>query len=239
MTPQPAAQQGGKYQRKVRNFLLDSRFQLKFAGYFVVMTLIVAVLLGVFLVRTTSSFFEQMNRSVESRAKAAETSRELGTCSLNNDLAKNMNDPEFAKTLEARSKAIDAAFEAEARSVEKQRTELVSQQQVTLALVLGALVAFIALIAFGAIVITHRIVGPLFRIKRMAREVSGGALRPPTYGLRPGDELKDVFEIFAEMVTQLRGRAEGDLKAVDAALVGDKAALEQLKKTLTDRLDQK
>ena len=30
----------------------------------------------------------------------------------------------------------------------------------------------------------------------MAREVGSGLMRPPTEGLRQGDELHDVFEIF-------------------------------------------
>jgi serine O-acetyltransferase len=57
-------------------------------------------------------------------------------------------------------------------------------------------------------------VGPLFRIKRMGREVASGVVRPPEYGLRPGDELKDVFDVFATMVKALRERTEADLKAV-------------------------
>lgn len=230
------AQQGGRQNRKFKNFLLDARFQLKFAAYFVAMTLVVAALLGVFLVRTTDSLFSQVNASVESRQKAADVSRELGTCSLNNDLAKNMDDPDLAAKLAEKSKAIDDAYEAEKQSVLQQRAELVKQQQYTLVALIGMLAGFTLLIAFGAIVITHRIVGPLFRIKRMAREVAGGLLRPPSYGLRPGDELQDVFEIFATMIKELRSRSEADLKVIDAALAGDSEALRKLKEELTARL---
>jgi nitrogen fixation/metabolism regulation signal transduction histidine kinase len=73
------------------------------------------------------------------------------------------------------------------------------------------------LVAAGAIIITHRIVGPLFRIKRMAREVAAGVLRPPTHRLRLGDELQDVFEIFSGMVVFLREQAEADLKVLEQA----------------------
>jgi nitrogen fixation/metabolism regulation signal transduction histidine kinase len=98
---------------------------------------------------------------------------------------------------------------------------------------MGVLVAFIALIALTAIVITHRIVGPLFRIKRMAREVTAGAVRPPMYGLRPSDELQDVFAVFSEMVTQLRARTEADLAAVKA---GDTESIKKLQASLEERL---
>lgn len=230
-----AQKKGGAKDRKLRNFLLDARFQLKFAGYFVVLTLIITGLLGAFLVRTTNSLFSQISASVDSRKKAADTSRELGNCTLNNELTRNMDDPDFTAKLAERSKAIDAAFEAERAAAQEQSVEVQRQQQWTLYALLGVLIAFIGLIALTAIVITHRIVGPLFRIKRMAREVAGGTVRPPTYGLRPSDELHDVFEVFADMVTQLRSRTEADLAAVKA---GDPESLQKLQDTLEQRLSK-
>lgn len=227
--------QSGAKDRKLRNFLLDARFQLKFASYFVVLTLVITGLLGVFLVRTTTSLFSQISASVESRKKAAETNRELGTCTLNNELTSQIDDPDFVAKLGERSKAIDATFEAERKAAQEQSIEVQRQQQWTLYALLGVLVAFIGLIALTAIVITHRIVGPLFRIKRMAREVANGQVRPPTYGLRPSDELQDVFEVFADMVTQLRARTEADLAAVKAA---DPEGLKKLQSTLEDRLSK-
>jgi HAMP domain-containing protein len=234
-TAAPAAGSAGAKDRKLRNFLLDARFQLKFAGYFVALTLIITGLLGAFLVRTTDSLFSQISASVEARRKAADTSRELGNCTLNNELTANLDDPDFASKLEAKSKAIDAAFESEKAAAQKQSEEVQRQQQWTLYALLGVLIAFIALIALTAIVITHRIVGPLFRIKRMAREVTAGAVRPPSYGLRPGDELLDVFSVFAEMVTQLRSRTEADLAALKA---GDPESLKKLQQRLEERLSK-
>ncbi|MFZ5446206.1 MAG: HAMP domain-containing protein [Myxococcota bacterium] len=235
-TPAPApGGRGGAKDRKLRNFLLDARFQLKFAAYFVALTLIITALLGAFLIRTTNSLFSQISASVESRRKAAETSRELGNCTLNNELTANLEDPDFAAKLAEKSKAIDAAFEAEKAAAQNQSLEVQRQQQWTLYALMGVLLAFIALIALTAIVITHRIVGPLFRIKRMAREVTAGAMRPPTYGLRPSDELQDVFAVFAEMVTRLRERTEGDLTLLKA---GDPESLKKLEAALEERLNK-
>lgn len=239
MSTQAASPAQPRYQRKVRNFLLDARFQLKFAVYFTVPTILICGLLGFFLAHTTGNLFRQMSHAVEARSKSAETSKELGVCTLNNDLAKGLDDPTLMARLESRSKEIDAAYEAEKQSVVQQQRDLVAQQQTTLAVLVGLLAAFVLLIGFVAIVITHRIVGPLFRIKRMGREVTSGIIRPPEYGLRPGDELKDVFDVFAAMVGALRTRTEADLKAVDAALGGDKAALEQHRAELAARLEKR
>ena len=103
---------------------------------------------------------------------------------------------------------------------------------------------FIAIVGLGTIVTTHRIVGPLFRVKRMANEVATGKIKPPTYGLRPGDELKDVFDAFSNMVTQLRARHVADLAAVDKVLAAAKATgatdptLQALRDQMQARLDQ-
>lgn len=241
--PQAAGPGGGRTDRKVRNFLLDARFQLKFAGYIVVLTLIVAGMLGAFLGYTTSTLFNQAQVAVDARSKAAETSKELGTCTLNNDLAKNLDNPDFDKQLTARSEAIDKAYEHEKADVIEAKAQLVTQQKVTLIALVGGLLMFVVFIGLASIVTTHRIVGPLFRVKRMAHEVSGGKLRPPQYGLRPGDELKDVFEAFAAMVGALRMRQEADLKIVLEALAlakekgQDTTALEKLRAELQARLD--
>lgn len=232
-TPNTAQGPGGaKSDRKIRNYLLDAPFQLKFAGYFVAVTLIISGILGAILVRTTDSLFAQIQASVESRAAAAETSRELGNCTLNNELAQNLDNPDLAAKLSARSKDIDAKYESEKSAADEQQKEVLKQQRYTLYFLIGILVGFIALIALTAIVITHRIVGPLFRLKRMARDVGAGAVRPPAYGLRPGDELQDVFEVFAEMVRNLRSRTEADLAAVKAG------EIKQLEDSLTERLSK-
>lgn len=235
-TPQPGSPETkGAKDRKIRNFLLDARFQLKFAAYFVSLSLVIAGVLGLFLIRTSDSLFDQLSSSVESRRKAAETSRELGNCALNNELTAHLEDPEFAARLTEKSKAIDATFEAEQAATQQQSLEIQRQQRWTLFGLVGVLVGFIGLVALTAIVITHRIVGPLFRIKRMAREVAGGSYRPPAYGLRPGDELQDVFAVFAEMLKQLRERTEADLAAVKK---GDADALKALQTTLEERLSK-
>ena len=71
MSEDKPGQNGRATDRKLRNLLLDARFQLKFAAYFVGVTLVIAALLGVFLVRTTDSLFAQIAASVARKAAAA------------------------------------------------------------------------------------------------------------------------------------------------------------------------
>lgn len=204
--------------RRIRNFLLDTRFQLKFASYIVALTLVVAALLGGFLWRTTDTLFKETEVAVEARSRAAETSKELSNATLANEIMQHMEDPAFEEQLREKSAAIDRVYEAERNAIIEARRQLVRRQQITLVALVGGLFAFIVFIGLASIVTTHKIVGPLFRVKRMAQEVADGKLRPPTYGLRPGDELKDLFEAFAAMVKALRQREEDDLHRVSAAL---------------------
>ncbi len=242
-TNEPRTPGGGRRDRKLKNFLLDARFQLKFAGYIVVLTLIVAGMLGAFLGYTTTTLFNQAQAAVDARTQAAETSKELGTCTLNNDLAKNMDNPDFMAQLTLKSEEIDRKYEAERQAIVEARDQLTTQQKVTLLALVGGLLMFVVFIGLASVVTTHRIVGPLFRVKRMANEVSTGKLRPPSYGLRPGDELKDVFEAFASMVTYLRTRHEADLKALQDAIAASKqkgqdvTELEKLASDMQARLD--
>ena len=171
---EPRAPGGGRADRRFKNFLLDARFQLKFAGYIVVLTLIVAGMLGAFLGYTTTTLFNQAQAAVDARTQAAETSKELGTCTLNNDLAKNMDNPDFMAQLQTKSEEIDKKYELDRQRIVERRTELVTQQKVTLLALVGGLLMFVAFIGLASIVTTHRIVGPLFRVKRMAKEVATG-----------------------------------------------------------------
>lgn len=222
--------------RRLRNLLLDRRFQLRLAGYVVAPSLAVAAVLGAFLHVTTEALFREMNEAVDARSRAAATSRELATCTLNNELARRLDDEGFKAQLTARSNAIDEAFEVERQSVLRQRTLLVARQQATSGALIGALVLFVLAVTLGVIVISHRLVGPLFRLRRLASDVASGHLVPPQQGLRPRDELHDVYREFTAMVEALRGQCEADLAAVEALERGDAAALERLKQALAARL---
>jgi HAMP domain-containing protein len=192
--------------RRLRNFLLDTRFQLKFTGFILTATAVVACLLGAMLWRTTRTVVEESETAVESRLKAAETSKELGNAALSNELMKQFNDPAFERQLKEQSLAIDARYEAEKLAIEAQRGELLRKQRRLVVVLVGGLVALCLIIAGATIVSTHRIVGPLYRIRRLVQDIAAGKLSTNPGQTRPGDEFKDLFEEFTRMLDQLRLR---------------------------------
>src|SRR5262249_48727279 len=156
--------------------ILDARFQLKFTSYLVGAALTIALLLGGFLWGSSRTLLRQTEEAVEARGRAAETSHELGNVALSSALLEHVNDPAFTAQVERRSRDIDLRYERERDAIEAQRAQLVRQQQWTWVGLVAALLAFIVFIGLAGIVMTHRIAGPIFRMKRLASEVGLGRL---------------------------------------------------------------
>ncbi|MBK6513787.1 MAG: methyl-accepting chemotaxis protein [Polyangiaceae bacterium] len=110
---------------------------------------------------------------------------------------------------------------------------------------LAALGALVFAIGVAGIVFTHKIAGPIFKMKRLFRQIGEGKL-VLREKLRKGDELQHFFESFESMVGQLRSKQQGALAELDVALdalkaegQGDSAAagaLEKLRARLNEQI---
>ena len=164
-----------KKQRKVRNFLLDQRFQLKYTGMVLVVTVAVAGGLG---------YVAYQYSTAQTQALTAE-------------MAANPNlDPDVAADLEGFAKEED--------------------RKVMAAIIVGVAILALAMGITG-IIVTHRVVGPAYRMSRLFEEVGGGKLRVST-GIRKGDELQDLFSSFGKMVESLRDKRGADIAALEDTL---------------------
>lgn len=214
----PAAQQDGSKKRQWRNFLIEPKFQLKFAAYLVTVTVVLSAVLGVFLFRNTQALLDEAGHSLEARSRAAEASHELSNTALSNELIQKMGDPVFVAQLQSTSKAIDERYEAERAAIVAEREALVRQERNVWLVFAGTLAGFLVFITLTTIVLTHRVAGPLMRIRRMVKDVASGQIRPPPYGLRDTDELKDIFDATRAMMHVLRKQNEDDALVLTHAL---------------------
>ena len=89
-------------------------------------------------------------------------------------------------------------------------------RQMLAGILAGIALLTLALAATG-IVITHKIIGPAYRIRKLLAIVARGHLRVEG-ALRKGDELQDVFSAFNDMVATLRSRQSDEIAQLDAAL---------------------
>ncbi|MCS6797629.1 MAG: hypothetical protein NZ898_03705 [Myxococcota bacterium] len=157
--------------RRLRNFLLDARFQLKYTGMVVLVTAITGGVLGYFAYDFSVGQTEMMT---------------IGW-------------------------AMDGRAEQEI--VEMARAH---DRKVLLSIVAGIGILVVALGLTG-IVVTHRVVGPAYKMKKLLQEVQQGHLRV-SGRLRKGDELQDLFEAFSTMLASLRERQQAEVAQLDAAL---------------------
>jgi methyl-accepting chemotaxis protein len=235
MSEAAAVRGGAQRKRQVRNFLLDSGFQLKYAGYLVGITLVLSVSLGAVLWRTSAAVMAQSLQNVERGEQIVALGNEVVGESRKVSAVVRMNivkdpvyqdNPDLLAAFNADSESQDARLEEQQQQLEQQRLDLAVQAQRLAASqqrTLWTLVIVLTLLVFGmgaaGIVVTHKVAGPIFKMKRQLGDVAKGSLRVPT-GLRKGDELVDFHEAFRDMVMQLRTERQRQLETLDAVLTG-------------------
>ncbi|MDW8245504.1 MAG: hypothetical protein RMJ84_02900 [Sandaracinaceae bacterium] len=187
------------HRRRLRNYLLDARFQLKYTGMIMLVTLVVATALG----------------------RVAYHQSHAQTQMLTIDLIEAGWPREFVEAV---------AKEADRRLL--------------IEIVVGTSILVVAL-GIAGIVITHRVVGPAYKMKSLFREVAKGHLKVAGR-LRHGDELQDVFAEFEKMIEALRDNQRREIAElnsiiqrakdanVPADVVGD---LERLRSKMDKALD--
>jgi len=193
----------------MRNYLLDSSFQLKYTGFIVAVALIISAILGVFLLNTAHNVVEQSQRVVDESKKVSDVVK----MNITNNYGDN---PELAN-----------AFTGEAlvteQKVAEQRQSLVQKQRVMLVALVSGLTLMVVLIGLLGIYFTHRVAGPIYKMTLLLRQVSEGKLS--FHGrLRRGDELQDFFQTFLNMVESLKTRKRREYELLDAAIEKAKAA---------------
>jgi nitrogen fixation/metabolism regulation signal transduction histidine kinase len=232
----------GRHNRSVKNYLLDRRFQLKYSGFLVIIAATLSAGLGALLWRTSEGAIEQSREAVEQGQAAVRQAQETvkGGDALVVESGKVMqvvqmnaatcykDRPELQEQLaadaardEARLKREHERLTREAADHESRAKELAAraatieseQRRVLLGLVVG-LTVFVLALGVAGIMFTHKVAGPIFKMKRLLREVGSGKLLIREK-LRKGDELHHFFEAFEQMVADLRSRQEREISRVD------------------------
>jgi methyl-accepting chemotaxis protein len=228
-TAATSPERAGEYKRRMRNYLLDSRFQLKYAGFLVLVALVISGVMGAVLYQTTGAVVAESSAFVGESRKVSEVSR-MNVKDLASDSPELM--AEFNRESEAHDKAIA-----------DEQASLLRRQQRMIGSLVGGLALMVVLIGLLGIYFTHKVAGPVFKMTRLLKQVGEGDLHVETR-LRKGDELKDFFDTFAKMVFDLRQIETRRLQGIEAALAalkagdkdGAKAALEPVQATMKQML---
>ncbi len=223
----------GRHQRRLRNYLLDRHFQLKYSGYLVAVALVLSTVLGAILWQTSDEVIAQSRKNVEQGERVVALGREVVGESRKVSAVVQMNivkdpvysdNPALKEAFEADSRKQDQRLKEQQQKLESQATSLhehsealASFQQRMLWTLCGVLALLVIGVGLAGIVVTHKIAGPIFKMKRQLREVGEGKLRIPS-PLRKGDELVDFFAAFESMVKDLRARQQGEIEKLELAI---------------------
>ena len=199
------AQQGGRHNRSIKNYLLDARFQLKYTGFLVGVALLISAILGTFLYTTSGEVVAQSQKVVDESKKVSEVVR----MNMKDDPIYKDN-PELASAFNQESGAV------EQKIIEQQRS-LIKQQQTMVWGLVGGLSVMVILLGMVGIYFTHKVVGPLYKMKMLLRQVGDGKLNFQGR-LRKGDELQDFFDTFQQMVEKLKARQAKEVAILEAAM---------------------
>jgi len=167
------AGQQPQFKRRVRNYLIDPRFQLRWVAFVVLVITLVFGGMGYILYTTVADATDQM---------------------IVAQMAVEGLSPEAVE-----------AFQDDGERAKLWALIWLGAGWLVLALFLAAV----------TIVLTHKISGPVFKMKRLLGNIDGDHLQL-WEKLRKGDELQDAFEAFDAMVRRLRESRHQDIEVLES-----------------------
>ncbi len=206
------------YKRRVRNYLLDAHFQLKYTGFLVAVAVVISGLVGAVLYETTRAMVTESAKAVEESRAAADESRKVSLVSRMNVRDLSADSPELAAEFNKEADAYDRGVAERDRAVAAERDSLIRRQGRMLFALVGGLTLMVLLIGVLGIYFTHKVAGPIHKMRQLLKQVARGYLRVEGR-LRKGDELQAVFDTFAEMVSGLRDFEGRRLDEVEGAIL--------------------
>ena len=214
MTTSAAVDRSGT-QRRLRNYLLDSRFQFKYAGLLVVVALGVAVLMGAALYSTTRAVLAESARILDESQNVIAESQQVSDISHMNVRELAADSPELIGEFRRQVDENDRAMGERQKALAADQAALVRRQAWMVASLVGALALMVAVISLYGIYFTHRVAGPIFKIRKLLKQLERGDY-PMGASLRRGDELHEFFDDFMRLAAALREREVRRASAVDA-----------------------
>jgi nitrogen fixation/metabolism regulation signal transduction histidine kinase len=201
---------------KRHTYLLDPRFQLKWTGYLVVSVVVVMAVLGYVIAQTAGRASDTATMAVDQAKKAYEESKS------NNILTRRTlelagDNPALQAVMNDSLNDVDVQSEKNLQEVRKRQEDIARDRRNIQLLLGGSGLMLVVLLLLMGIVITHRIVGPVHKMKRLLRRVSTGRLVIEDR-LRKGDELEDLFDTFLQMTYSLRAQQLARIATLDGAL---------------------
>ena len=203
--------------RRKQPYLIDPRFQVKYTALLVGVVAAVMLVFGLVIwstVEVASSNAQLAAAQAERALKEASTSAHILKMSA---ATYETDSPELGRTLEGELAEIDREYARNLAEVGERRAEVEQQRQRLLTILLGGGGTLLLLLSVLGLFITHRIVGPVLRLKRLCRQVGTSRFNVKVQAHK-GDELADLFDTFGQMTYSLKVLQAGRLATLDATI---------------------
>jgi nitrogen fixation/metabolism regulation signal transduction histidine kinase len=250
-THSPGTDKPVRYKRKLRNYMIDRRFQLKYTMMIMGLSLVLIAALGGLLYQQVLATVDENAKATEGTAAAARASADAAKVSKENSeiiiaqaLADDyFQDPEVTKKFvedmkkpveDVKAKAV--AMDEQARNMEEESGEFRKRaRQLPLLLALFG-ITFLLFLFLISIYTTHKIAGPMYKIKKLMSEVDGDSLHIAG-ALRRGDEMWELFDAFNSMIERLRKHQSDEARRL-ARLIDEleKAENDEARKEIAGQL---
>jgi nitrate/nitrite-specific signal transduction histidine kinase len=234
------AGQGSPPKRRIRNYLLNPKFQLKYTAMICGVALVLTTGLSAVVFRNANAARIQSTAAVSQAERAFRESKTSAEVLQQNALMNAGDNPELIAQINGDLRRAESELTTKLAEARHSREEIERNYTRTrLTLLLGGAL-LVLLLGLSGVVITHKVVGPVFKMKRLLRKVGAGKL-DIRERLRKGDELEDLFEAFMDMVTALKKTQTDEIAQLEAAIADAKtagapaSAIEKLE-TLRDRM---
>jgi nitrogen fixation/metabolism regulation signal transduction histidine kinase len=211
-----------RHKRSVKNYLIDSRFQLKYTGFIVGIAIVISAILGTFLWRTSREVISETEILTKQSQALVNESKKVSDIAKSSIKQMGYDDASFLSDFSGASGDYDKEMESKEQALIAQQLSLVARQSTLLYTLVGGLALMVVLIGLLGIYFTHKVAGPIFKMRRLLRQVGEGKL-VFSERLRKGDELREFFDDFSRMVDQLRARHAREIIELDAAIVAAQA----------------
>jgi nitrogen fixation/metabolism regulation signal transduction histidine kinase len=113
---------------------------------------------------------------------------------------------------------------ADPATAQELQAQFANSDRVVLWGIIGFGFVLILSISAVGILITHKVVGPLYKISSLFTRVRDNRLGTAPPGLRKGDELQDFYSSFREMHQALRDRVVEDVRVLGDAIASIEAS---------------
>lgn len=202
--------------RKGRRYLINLRFQLKYTGLLVLVVVSILLSLGLVIssiAATSADNAEYASAQAEKALRESETSSKLVRA---NSLESAGDNPELVKLIEEEVAKADRELAQNLEQVKVRRQSVVDGRKQLMGSLIGGGVLLVVVLVILGIYLTHRIVGPAYKMKRLLRQVGSGRL-DVKQRLRKGDELADLFDTFMQMTYSLKALQLDYVATLDVA----------------------